>query len=235
MEATTKVYKTLSRIVGIVLIVLGIGAFGGGMFDESFIAGQLKNQGITMPGQEEIESSTTDKGGMYSPEDVAALKPYYGQPMTNGMQAKAFAEHYMGVHLKGSAARAGVPEGKQNFNGVGEVASEYEGKLWEQLKADDPTLTDDMKKAKLAEVTKAKDVDPKYAENVAKINELNNLKNNTFFQGNMIQGTLLNAYGWGLIGVVAKSAGIGLVVVGLILLVVPSLVKGKKAEAAEAK
>ncbi|MDY6076525.1 hypothetical protein [Mobiluncus sp.] len=229
MEA--KIYKTLSRIVGIVLIVLGIGAFGGGVFDHSFIADQLKAQGITMPSQQEIENSTTDKGGQYAPEDVAALKPFYGQSMTTGAQAKAFAEHYMGVHMKGSAARAGVPEELQTFNGIGEYSTQFEDKVWEQLKADDPTLTDDMRRGKMAEITKAKDVDPKIAEDVAKIGELANLKNNTFFQGNMIQGTLLNAYGWSMIGTVAKAAGIGLAVVGLILLIVPSLVKGKKVEA----
>ncbi|MCI6584132.1 MAG: hypothetical protein SPK50_06965 [Mobiluncus porci] len=223
MEA--KIYKTLSRIVGVVLIVLGIGAYGGGTFDHNFVSSQLEAQGIIMPSQEEIENSD-----QYSAADKAALAPYYGQKLSNGDQAKAFADNYMAVHMAGSAKRAGVPDDMATFNGIGEYTAQFEDKVWEKAKAEDSTLKDENRRAQLPGVLKAKAEDPAYAEDIKQINALNNLKNNTFFQGNMIRGTLLSAYGWGLLGTVAKAAGIGLIVIGILLVAVPFLVKGKKPE-----
>jgi hypothetical protein len=53
---------------------------------------QLASQKIKMP------TSAAFKG--LKPEDVAALKPYEGQDMTTGDQAKAYADHFIARHLE---------------------------------------------------------------------------------------------------------------------------------------
>src|SRR4051812_2477462 len=61
-------------------------------YDHQNLADQLGAQKITMP----TAAAVT---GM-APADVAALTPYFGQPMTTGAQAEAYANHYIGVHLQ---------------------------------------------------------------------------------------------------------------------------------------
>ena len=90
---TTQVYKTFAKIFGVVLILVGIGALAGGRFDAAFVGSQLEAQKITMPSVEELV--TQENGGPYTQEDVDALAPYAGEQMSNGMMAKAFADHYI--------------------------------------------------------------------------------------------------------------------------------------------
>lgn len=56
---------------------------------------QLTAQHITMPTEEAIAKE--------APEDQAALKPFAGQPMENGDQAKAYADHYILAHMNASS------------------------------------------------------------------------------------------------------------------------------------
>lgn len=55
------------------------------------VAEQLAAQRVTMP--------TAAAYGNLPAADQAALAPYAGQEMTNGNQAKAFADHYIQAHL----------------------------------------------------------------------------------------------------------------------------------------
>jgi hypothetical protein len=92
------VRPALDRLVslfGAVVVVVLLAAGAGLAYASSFINGQvhsqLSDQGITMP--------TADSFAKFSAEDQAALKPFAGQPMTTGAQAKAFADHYIWVHM----------------------------------------------------------------------------------------------------------------------------------------
>ena len=221
----TKVYKTLAKVVGIVLLLLGIGVFAGGQFAGSFVSSQLSAQGITFPPVEAIEAQGEANGGPLTADDVAEMSKYAGQQMTTGAQAKAWADNYIAAHMRGAAQRAGVPDELATFNGIGEYVDEVEAALTEKIKADNPDMSDDEISALVA--AEEKNPQTTYAE-AKQVSDLNSMKNGTFFQGNMIRGTLLSAYGWGLIGTIAKIAGIGLAVVGILLAVYGFVAKPKK-------
>lgn len=225
-----RVYKTLSVIAGVVLIVLGIGAFAGGQFASSFVGSQLKDQGITFPAAEAIEAQSVDNGGSLTADDVEAMKKYAGEQMSTGAQAKVWADNYIAAHMRGSAQGAGVPDDKATFNGIGEYAEEVQAQLAEEIKADNPQASE----AQVSDLVAAEISNPESEYDKAQqVSQLNGLKSGTFFQGNMLRGTLLSAYGWGLIGTIARIAGVGLAVIGVVLLVVAFTVfKSKKLDIA---
>lgn len=106
---------TLDRLIsigGLLLAVVLLIAGGLLVYASVFIGNevhdQLAAQQITMP---------TDETGLASlpAEDKAAMEPYAGQEMTNGTQAKAYADHFIAVHL------SEVAEGKT----YSEVSGEY--------------------------------------------------------------------------------------------------------------
>ncbi|MCI6574701.1 MAG: hypothetical protein PT944_01560 [Actinomycetaceae bacterium] len=237
MEA--KIYKTLAKILGVVLFLIGVGAFAGGQFAGSFVGSQLRAQQITMPKVEELK--TTDQGGQYSKEDVDALAPFAGQLMSTGDMAAAYADHYIAVHLQSAAKRANVPEDKATFAGIGDVVNEVEAQLADEIKADPTkisaktlsqlkiTAQEATSDENIKNVVSAEEKNSESAYPSAKqASQLNNLKNNTFFQGNMIRGTLLSAYGWGLIGKIANIAGIALIVLGVVVFAGSFAIKSKK-------
>jgi hypothetical protein len=95
--------STLDRLIsigGLLLAIVLLIAGGLLVFANVFIGNevhdQLAAQKITMP---------TDQTGLADlpAEDKAALEPYAGQQMTNGKQAKAYADHFIAVHLSGVA------------------------------------------------------------------------------------------------------------------------------------
>lgn len=106
---------TLDRLIsigGLLLAVVLLVAGGLLVYASVFIGDevhdQLAAQQITMP---------TDQTGLADlpEEDKAAMEPYSGQQMTNGTQAKAYADHFVAVHL------SEVAEGKT----YSEVSGEY--------------------------------------------------------------------------------------------------------------
>jgi hypothetical protein len=95
--------STLDRLISIgglllavVLLVAGGLLVYANMFIGNEVHDQLAAQKITMP---------TDQTGLAQlpDEDKAALEPYAGQQMTTGKQAKAYADHYIAVHLEEAA------------------------------------------------------------------------------------------------------------------------------------
>ena len=90
---------TLDRLIsigGLVLAVVLLVASGLLLWANIFITNevhdQLAAQKITMP---------TDQTGLADlpADDKAALDPYAGQQMTTGKQARAYADHFIAVHL----------------------------------------------------------------------------------------------------------------------------------------
>ena len=90
---------TLDKLIswgGILLAAVLLIAGGLLTWASSYIANevntQLSSQHITMP--------TTETGLADLPAaDQAALEPYAGQQLTTGPQAKAYADHYIAVHM----------------------------------------------------------------------------------------------------------------------------------------
>ena len=92
MRATLdKLISGAGLLLAIVLLI------GGGLLTwaSSFIGDQvntqLSEQHITMP--------TADATSSLPKADQSALAQYAGQPLTTGPQAKAYADHYIAVHL----------------------------------------------------------------------------------------------------------------------------------------
>lgn len=208
----TKVYKNLAKIFGIILAVVGIAALIGANFAKGFIAEQLGDQHITMPDEEGINGQL--ESGRISEEDAEALRPFAGEEMSNGNQAKAFANHYIYAHMKAGAAGLGYPDA--NYSNLGGYFSEKEAALIEELKADNPTADEDT----LAKMAAAEIKNPltEYAT-AQEAAALEDLRYGTFLDGNTLRGMLLNAYGWGLVGTIALWVGIGALIAGIALAV----------------
>lgn len=96
-----KTFDKIASIIGLLLAVVLIAAGAmlqwGASFANKNVKEQLVSQKITMPAVDSPSFKAL-------PADAQkALKPFSGQPMTNGDQAEAFANHYIGVHLQGVA------------------------------------------------------------------------------------------------------------------------------------
>ncbi|MFT4108915.1 hypothetical protein [Propionicimonas sp.] len=94
--------SALDRLVswmGLALAAVMLIAGGLLVFASSFVnaqvADQLSAQKITMP--------TSDSYSSLSQADQDALAPFAGQPLTNGAQAKAFADHYIQAHMNAAS------------------------------------------------------------------------------------------------------------------------------------
>lgn len=83
------VYRNLSLLVGVVLIIVGVLAVWGGSWAHSFVSDQLSSQKITMPSG---KSLTTD-------DMKSHLTKYAGKQLSTGPEARAFADHYILGHM----------------------------------------------------------------------------------------------------------------------------------------
>ena len=97
--------RTFDRIVSFVGLGLSVFLFvaaallnWGASFTDESVATQLSQQKITMPDK--------DSAGFkaLSPEAQEKLAPFSKMPVTTGKQAQAYADFYIGSHLKGIAA-----------------------------------------------------------------------------------------------------------------------------------
>ncbi|MFC5281677.1 hypothetical protein ACFPGO_07320 [Arcanobacterium canis] len=208
----TQVYKTLSKVVGIILVLVGIGALIGGMFANSFIKQQLSDQHIMFPPTEAIKAQV--EAGRLTQADADAVSQYAGQRLENGDQAKVWSDNFVLAHMRGAAKAAGVPEDQATYAGIGDLVTAAQKELTAKVKADNPTADEKTVKALVGK--EMANPQSKYPEAV-KAGQLQKLRIDTFLNGNTIRGMLLNAYGWGLVGKIANIAGIGLIVVGILL------------------
>ncbi|WP_341728196.1 hypothetical protein [Brooklawnia sp.] len=209
---TDSVYKALSRVFGVVLPVVGVGALIGGSFAHRFVADQLGSEDITMPGPQVIAREL--KIGLIAPDDAERLSAHAGETLSNGPQARIYADNYVLAHMKVAAERAGVPEDRATYAGVGDLASELNDQLKAELKANHP----EMGPGEIAGLARMEIQDPETEYDLAsKISRLHQLRSENFFMGNAIRGMLLNAYGWWLVGLLARIVGGGLVGIGGVL------------------
>ena len=80
-------------LVAVLLVVAGALLLWAHSFVDSNVRSQLSEQHITMPSGNAI-TSLPDQA------DQNALQPYAGQPLLDGAQAEAFADHYIKAHLQ---------------------------------------------------------------------------------------------------------------------------------------
>lgn len=163
-----------------------------------------------MPTEEAISKQL--ESGSLTQEDADALTPYAGQTMTNGNQAKAFANRYIAARMRAGADRAGYPDA--TYNSLGAVYTEKETAVIDELTTKNPDADEATIKAMAtAEIANPMTSIPAAKEAAA----VKSLRFDTMLNGNSLRGMLLNAYGWGLVGTIARWAGIGLIIVGLLL------------------
>ena len=81
-------------LLAIVLLVAGGLLLYGYNFVNDQVTQQLTEQQITFPAADSAAIKALP------PDDAAAMKVYAGQLMTNGAQAKTYADHFIAVHLK---------------------------------------------------------------------------------------------------------------------------------------
>ncbi len=107
-----KLISWTGLIVAAVLLVAGGLLVWAASFANSNVHDQLAAQKITMPSAEQLTT----------PEMKDNLLQYAGQPLTTGAQAKAYADHYIQVHM--------------NEQADGKTYSEVSGEYMAALKAD---------------------------------------------------------------------------------------------------
>ena len=206
------VYQALARVFGVVLPLAGIGALVGGGFAHRFVADQLEAEDITMPDGETIDREL--KIGLVSAADAELLRPLAGQTVTTGPHARIYSDNYVLAHMLVAARHADVPADKATYAGVGDLANAKNQQLKAELREQYP----DASPAEISHLAKAEIGDPETEHELARqIKRLHELRSENFFMGNAIRGMLLNAYGWWLVGQVAKVAGYGLLAGGAVL------------------
>jgi hypothetical protein len=92
-SALDKLISYLGLALAALLLIGGGLLLWGASFTNSNVSEQLKQQDITMPSGPAIED----------PLIKPYLQEYAGQEMTTGNQAKAFADHYIKVHMDKSS------------------------------------------------------------------------------------------------------------------------------------
>lgn len=218
----TQVYKTLAKIVGAVLLLVGVALVAGGLYAHSFVRQQLADQMITMPSEQAIDGQV--QSGRISEEDAAALRPHAGEMMTTGPQAEAFADHYIRAHMRAGAKAAGIPDDQASYSGIGALVTEKTAAFQEELAAEpaNANLSDEQ----IAALAEQEIADPATQYPAAReIAQLQELRMGTFLDGNTLRGMLLNAYGWWLVGTIAQVGGAVLIVVGIGLLILGFVLK----------
>ena len=91
-SAFDKLMSTAGLILAVLLVVAGGLLLWANRFIDDNVETQLSQQNITMPEGEAI-TSLPDRA------DQDALEPFAGQPLTDGDQAEAYADHYIKAHL----------------------------------------------------------------------------------------------------------------------------------------
>ena len=90
-----KVFDTLASLGGLVLVVMLLVAGGLAMWGYSFANSSVKTQ----LAQQQIVFPALGSDALASPKIGPYLNQYAGQQLTTGAQAKAYADHFIAVHL----------------------------------------------------------------------------------------------------------------------------------------
>jgi hypothetical protein len=106
MRATLdKLISWTGLLLAVVLLVAGGLLTWASSFAGSQVHDQLAMQGITMPTKSALETKSQHQ----------ALDKYAGQKMTTGQQAKAFADHYILVHMNAAGGGKTYEEASSEY------------------------------------------------------------------------------------------------------------------------
>src|SRR6478735_4413207 len=188
-SAFDKLLSGFGFALAAVLLIAGGLLTWASVFVGDTVHDQLSQQDITMPSGAALDALPAG--------DKAALEPYAGQQMTTGPQAKAYADHFILVHMnKGGAELAETAGWQQPMtdSSAGAVSKEI---------AAETTLSDSVK----TEATTA----------------VNTCRSDTLFTGNTLRGLLLYGYAFATIGTIAGYAAIAAFVGAGVLLILAIL------------
>jgi hypothetical protein len=93
--AFDKLISWTGLLLAALLLVAGAMLTWAWVYIGNEVQAQLSLQDITMPEGKALQS--------LPPDDQAALQPYAGSPMDTGPEAKAYADHYILVHLNAAS------------------------------------------------------------------------------------------------------------------------------------
>ena len=182
-----------SRIITLwgVLLVAVLVVGGSALYLGNFIRGNVRDQ---LAAQQIQFTAAADLTPVEKASN-ACLTQYGGQVMTTGAQAQCYSEHYIGLHMKESAVRAGFPGA--TFATLGKEQT--------KLRAD------------IAAAQAAGNQDAVKTLN-EKLTAAGSLRT-TMQTGSTLRGQLLNAWGWDTFGIGIIATGAALFAVALVFAV----------------
>jgi hypothetical protein len=177
-----------SRIItlwGVLLVgALVVGAIA--VYMGGFIRGNVRDQ---LSAQQIQFTAAADLTPVEKAE-AACLTQYGGAVMTTGAQARCYSEHYIGLHMKESAERAGFPGA--TYATLGKEQTQLRAQIVSAAGNPDAvkTLSD-------------------------KLTAAGSLRT-TLQSGSTLRGQLLNAWGWDTFGIGILVTGVALIAVALV-------------------
>jgi hypothetical protein len=165
---------TGGAVITVALVLAGVLAFVGYSFANNNVTKQLSQQQIVFP----------PKGpAIADPRIAPYLTQYAGQKLTTGAQARAYADHFIAVHV----------------SDLGKGTS-YEGKTYSELGAVQAGLK--------TQIAALKPTDPAVTGLQTQLDAVTQVRE-TVFKGETLRGLLLNAFAWWQVGQIGLWAAIG--------------------------
>ena len=175
---------SLQAILVVILAAVSGFLFVEGTFVQNMVKEELTSQQIFFPGTDQVKA-----GGALDPAVFPAeIRAQAGLQVTNGDQARIYANDFIGKHLQGI-------DGGRTYAQIGAQVSGLQAQ-----------------QAGLAKT------DPQYVALQTQIATLN-AQRDTVFKGEMLRGTLLNAYGWWTVGAYTIYGAFGALAAALGVLV----------------
>ncbi len=166
-------------IMAVALVVASLLLFWGGLFARDMVHDQLADQRISFP----------PKGPALDAKEFPGLQQYAGKSVNDGPKAKAYANEFIAVHLKGVA----------------------NGKTYSEVSAMAMAARADAAKATTSNAANASQLEAKAAKLEG--------QTQTLFRGETLRGLLLYAWGWSLVGRIALFVASGALLAGVALFV----------------
>jgi hypothetical protein len=192
---------TLWAVLLVAVLLVGSVA----LYMGSFVRGNVRDQ---LGAQQIVFTAAAD----LAPEEKAGdacLTQYAGALMTTGAQAQCYADHYIGLHVKESADKAGFPGA--TYATLGKTQTDIRTEIAAAQKAGND-----------AAVKAAND----------RLTAAGNLRT-TMQTASTLRGQLLNAWGWDTFGIGIVATGATLLLVGLAFAVALAYELTRKAVPAE--
>jgi hypothetical protein len=197
-----------------VLVLAGAAGFAlaMGTFTTGQIHDELASQGIFFPAADQIKT-----GGALDPAEFPQeIRDQAGNQVTDGNQARIYANDFLGKHLQGVAGGLTYATISPKLSAAN-VALATASKALAAASKDDPNYATLQANVATAQA------------NVATING----QRATLFQGETLRSMLLNAYGWWTVGFFTTLAGFALLIVAIVVLgalVFELFIAGRKPE-----